>query len=298
VGAVEARLQSLERYWSKFDTHNDELLNYLDQIADSEYIKLDIPALAEEAYLGNKGLLLDLLRSLKTEEAATKAPEPSSQAPRTTLPRIQLPHFSGKYEDWPAFRDLFQSLIGKDTLTTPVEKLHYLKACLKGEAKLLIRSLPTTSENLERAWDALIAYYENKRLLVRSYISQFTSLHKLKSESVIDLRKLYHSVKSTVGSLESIGRPITKGEDLFVHPVVDLLGPGSRREWENSISDSNDPPSYDKLQLFLDRRLHTLESLQPVKVEAASSKSSSSTTQKTRTLRAKAGQQTRSLLLV
>jgi len=190
VGAVEARLQSLERYWSKFDTHNDELLNYLDQIADSEYIKLDIPALAEEAYLGNKGLLLDL-RSLKTEEATTRALEPSSQAPRTTLPRIQLPHFSGKYEDLPAFRDLFQSLIGKDTLTTPVEKLHYLKAYLKGEAELLIRSLPTTSENYERAWDALIADYENKRLLVRSYISQFTSLQELKSESVVDLRKLY-----------------------------------------------------------------------------------------------------------
>lgn len=218
VGAVEARLQSLERYWAKFDAHNDELLNYLDQVADSEYIKLDIPALAEEAYLGNKGLLLDLLRSLKTEEkeAATKALEPSSQAPRTTLPRIQLPHFSGKYEDWPAFRDLFQSLIGKDTFTSSVEKLHYLKACLKGEAELLIRSLPTTSENFERAWDVLTAYYENKRLLVRSYISQFTALQKLKSESVIELRKLCHSVKSTVGSLESIGRSITKGEDLFV----------------------------------------------------------------------------------
>ncbi|XP_025270835.1 uncharacterized protein LOC112639871 [Camponotus floridanus] len=286
VGAVEARLQSLERYWTKFDAHNDELLNYLDQVADSEYIRLDIPALAEEAYLANKGLLLDLLRNLKTEEkeAGTRGSEPSSQAPRTTLPRIQLPHFSGKYEDWPAFRDLFQSLIGRDTLTSSVEKLHYLKTCLKGEAELLIRSLPTTTENFERAWDVLVAYYENKRLLVRSYISQFTSLQKLKSESVVELRKLCHSVKSTVGSLESIGRPITKGEDLFVHLVVDLLDPRSRREWENFISDSNDPPSYDKLQLFLDRRLHTLESLQPVKVEAISSKPHPSPTQKTRTL--------------
>lgn len=80
-----------------------------------------------------------------------------------------------------------------------------------------------TSENFERAWKALVAYYENKRLLVRSYISQFTALQKLKNESVIELRKLCHSVKSTVGSLKSIGRPITKGEDLFVHLVVDLL---------------------------------------------------------------------------
>ncbi|XP_025267780.1 uncharacterized protein LOC112639101 [Camponotus floridanus] len=174
MGAVEARLQSLEK---------------------------------GNAYLGNKGLLLDLLRSLKTEEkeASTKVLEPSSQAPRTTLPRIQLPHFSG-------------------------------------------------NENFERAWDVLVTYYENKRLLVRSYISQFTSLQKLKNESVVELRKLCHSVKSTVGSLESIGRPITEGEDLF---------------------------------LFLDRRLHTLESLQPVKAEAIISKPNPSLTQKTRTLHAR-----------
>ncbi|XP_025264482.1 uncharacterized protein LOC105257606 [Camponotus floridanus] len=174
MGAVEARLQSLEK---------------------------------GNAYLGNKGLLLDLLRSLKTEEkeASTKVLEPSSQAPRTTLPRIQLPHFSG-------------------------------------------------NENFERAWDVLVTYYENKRLLVRSYISQFTSLQKLKNESVVELRKLCHSVKSTVGSLESIGRPITEGEDLF---------------------------------LFLDRRLHTLESLQPVKAEAIASKPNPSLTQKTRTLHAR-----------
>jgi len=77
---------------------------------------------------------------------------------RTTLPRIQLPTFSDKYEDWPAFRDLFKSIIGKDTSTSPVEKLHYLKTCLKGEAELLIRSLTTTDENFERAWKILSDY--------------------------------------------------------------------------------------------------------------------------------------------
>lgn len=58
---------------------------------------------------------------------------------------------------------------------------------------------------------------------MRSYISQFTSLQKLKGESIVELRKLYHGVKNTVGSLESIGRPITKDEDLFVHLVIEFL---------------------------------------------------------------------------
>lgn len=72
----------------------------------------------------------------------------------------------GRYEDWLAFRDLFQSIIGKDATTTQVEKLHYLKTSLKGETKLLVRNLTTTGENYERAWRILSSHYENKRLLV------------------------------------------------------------------------------------------------------------------------------------
>lgn len=77
---------------------------------------------------------------------------------------------------------------------------------------------------------------------------------------------------STVSSLESIGRPITRGEDLFVHLIVDLLDARSRREWENSISDTTESPSCASLQQFLDRRLHTLESLQSSQPENNPSK--------------------------
>ena len=247
----------------------------------------------EDAFLTQRGLLLDALRTLKNQEliaAAVAMPPPPPPAtpasdtlpPRSTLPRIQLPHFSGRYQDWPPFRDLFSSIIGKDSSTSKVEKLHYLKSCLKGEAELLIRDLPTTDENFQRAWKVLTDFYENKRLLTRSYLSQFTSLQKLKNESAVELRKLYHSVRSTVGSLESIGRPIKSGEDLFVHLVVDLLDARSRREWETDLGEKTDPPSYDELLRFLDRRLHTLESLQPMKQEVSHSKTDS--THQTRAL--------------
>src|SRR5436190_18102545 len=162
----------------------------------------------EDAFLTQRGLLLDALRTLKNQEliaAAVAMPPPPPPAtpasdtlpPRSTLPRIQLPHFSGRYQDWPPFRDLFSSIIGKDSSTSKVEKLHYLKSCLKGEAELLIRDLPTTDENFQRAWKVLTNFYENKRLLTRSYLSQFISLQKLKNESAVELRKLYHSVRST-----------------------------------------------------------------------------------------------------
>ncbi|KAM0727865.1 hypothetical protein ACS0PU_005334 [Formica fusca] len=286
IGLAEARLQALEANWAKFEFQHDKLLEHWEALSESTYVKTDMPTLAEEAYLTQKGMFLDTLRRLRAAEMTetTAFQSAPSHPARTTLPRIQLPQFSGLYEDWPSFRDLFHSLIGKDTSAAPVEKLHYLKACLKGEAELLIRSLPTTDENFERAWKSLTDYYENKRLLVRSYLARFTAIQRLRGESSADLRNLYHGVLSTVGSLESIGRPIARGEDLFVHLVVDLLDSRSRREWESAIGDTTEPPMYASLIQFLDRRLHTLESLPPSRTESSYAKPETSSGRPTRVL--------------
>lgn len=78
-----------------------------------------------------------------------------------------MPNFTGRYEDWPTFRDLFQSIIGRDGSLSDVKKLHYLKVSLKSDAEALIKNIPTTAENYQRAWTTLSEQFENKRLLVR-----------------------------------------------------------------------------------------------------------------------------------
>lgn len=104
LGAVEARLYMLKKYWSKFDGLNDELADHHARLANDDYLKQNIPALAEESYLVNKGLLLDLKCEFQAKKStASVCPSTTtSSASRTTLPRIQLPIFD-KYEDWPAF---------------------------------------------------------------------------------------------------------------------------------------------------------------------------------------------------
>lgn len=100
----------------------------------------------------------------------------------------------------------------------------------------------------------------NKRLLIRAYLANFISLTKMRSESAGELRKIFHGTKVMVSSLVSIGRPIDRSEELFVYLAVELLDPRSRCEWETSISDTIDPPSYATLEQFLVQRLHILES--------------------------------------
>lgn len=154
-------------------------------------MKKNFVVFEEEAYHQNKGVLLDyftLHAPPPPVVGSSRAPE--SKQPRTTLPRIQLLQFSGKYDEWLSFSGLFLSIIGRDPAMAAVEKLHYLKSCLKGETELLIRNLNTTKENYRRAWKLLKSRYENTRLLVRFYLLKFASLQKLKGESSSDLRSL------------------------------------------------------------------------------------------------------------
>ncbi|XP_029670132.1 uncharacterized protein LOC115239651 [Formica exsecta] len=143
----------IARSYENLKKHDKLLATYREALAGHDYLKKDMLSLTEESYIAQKSMFLDIFRSLKNKvnaEAPAVGANPL-QTSRTTLPRIQLPQFSGQYEEWPFFRDLFNSLIVKDASTAQVEKLHYLKTCLKGEAELLIRSLPTTAENFDRA---------------------------------------------------------------------------------------------------------------------------------------------------
>lgn len=111
------------------------------------------------------------------------------------LPKISLPKFSGEYHEWPSFRDLFHSLIASNKDVSSVEKLHYLKAQVTGEASRYLVNIPVTAENFSRAWEALTSRYENRRLLVFTYLDRIFELKPLTQKSSTELKTLLSIVK-------------------------------------------------------------------------------------------------------
>jgi len=183
---------------------------------------------------------------------------------KTSLPRIKLQQFSGSYEKWPSFRDLFLSVIGDNSTVSDIERFHYLRSCLKGAAEKLIRPLTVTGENYNRAWSILCKHYENKKELIRSNFASFTAVPKMKVESAEELSRIHNAVTTAVNAQESIGRPInTHGMDLFNHLVVELFDSRTRMEWESSTCDSTDPPDHDTLVSFIAKRILTLNAAKP-----------------------------------
>ncbi|XP_067124824.1 uncharacterized protein [Centruroides vittatus] len=63
------------------------------------------------------------------------------------LPKLTLPSFSGNFEEWLPFSDLFQAAITNNGKLSGAQKLQYLKCSLRGEALKIIQSLSICDRN-------------------------------------------------------------------------------------------------------------------------------------------------------
>lgn len=159
LGAIQSRLSSLDSYWAKFEEQHKVFRTvHKDAIKSTDDIKKDVDIVEEPTSKRAICLTTQLVSHIKASRLNPLRQEPTHQP---LEPRCR--GFSGKYEDWPAFRDLFQSIIGKDGSLSEVEKLHYLKVSVKADAESLIKNLPTTTENFNRVWIILCEHFEKIR---------------------------------------------------------------------------------------------------------------------------------------
>ncbi|XP_029163748.1 uncharacterized protein LOC114935187 [Nylanderia fulva] len=154
---VQAAIRVLDDKWAKFTEQHEELrAHFWKKIKREKYTTEDLLSKVETAYYGQRSELAGLEEQFTEPAGLALGERVRETAPsRRTLPRINLPQFSGKFEDWPAYRDLFSSMVLGDASLTKIEQLHYLKTSVKGDAEQLIRNLPSTEENLEDAWELL-----------------------------------------------------------------------------------------------------------------------------------------------
>lgn len=79
---------------------------------------------------------------------------------------IDPPTFSGHWEDWVSFRDLFASIIIENTTLNDIHGLQYLRGSCKGKAAEVIQDIAVTVGNFQVAWFALTGRYNKERRIV------------------------------------------------------------------------------------------------------------------------------------
>lgn len=272
-GYIEARIKHLEEYWSTYKSAYLELVKCVPKAN-----RQDIPYFVNEEYFVQEDMftclqadLNDLLSSYNTSPVPMQADynQSGSMDMQVKLPRIQLPTFSGIYDEWPAYQDLYMSLVHNNPTLSKVQKLHYLKSSLTGEALSLVKHVQVTEVNYDGALSMLKARFGNKRIIVNSILKRMFAQKKLPTQTAHNIKSILDTTTECLNALTNLNLSTSSWDtlthSLIVFLVVQKLDPETHREWEEVAYDDNDDelPKWEALQKFLQSKFRTLELITP-----------------------------------
>lgn len=148
-----------------------------------------------------------------TAVAASGMSNPSRQLP--SLPKIELPEFSGEFREWETFYGVFKSLIHDNATLNDTDKIHYLIGRLRGAALRVCSGITPTGDNYNIIWNALIEMYQDKRWLANSYLEQIMNFRPLVSESSKNLNFFLERFDAAVSAIKNLNLPDLDDTILF-----------------------------------------------------------------------------------
>lgn len=280
---VNVRLDRLDLLWQQISETVWEIQAHDDYEEQEGFEKEQL--WYENCFYDAKSFLTEKAQEFRDESASNHSSRSAggshSSMERVRLPQIKLQTFDGNIDDWLSFRDLYTSLIHQKPDLPEVEKFHYLKGCLAGEAKALVDPLKITGDNYKIAWELLLKRFNNSKLLKRKQVQALVKLPTLTRESVTDLHQLVDGFDRAIQTLDQVIEPAEYKDLLLVELLSSRLDPVTRRGWEEHTS-AKEQDTLKDLQDFLQRRIQILESLpakpasrneqQPLKRNTSSSK--------------------------
>ncbi|XP_058465493.1 uncharacterized protein LOC131439026 [Malaya genurostris] len=262
---LASRLEKLEPLWEKIDEAmtETELADSEEGAAGERYVKDRVEF--QNKFFTLKGFLVSKLRDNPEHNGAFPASQLLESTitpthPHVKLPLISLPKFSGNVEEWLAFRDLFVSLIHFSSDLPDIEKFHYLRSQLEGEALAVISSLPLTQANYNVAWELLVKRYANSKCLKKKQIQNLFECSAIRKESAAELQKLVEAFEKSTKVLDQVVQQGDYKDLLLIHLMCSRLDDKTRRSREEHSSVLEEEGIKDLME-FLLRRIRVLESL-------------------------------------
>lgn len=190
------------------------------------------------------------------------------------LPELRLMPFTGKFEEWPAFKDMFLSVM-KKYQGDDAEKLSHLKSYLKEEAYEVIQHLSIQNGNYEVALDLLTKTFENANAIVDSHLRNLFGIPTITENSANSIR---HAITTTNGCLAGIKKLdiLTDTWDpIMVYMLREKLSPELRAKWEEKRRGSFEVSDLKTFINFLEIRKKIADSLPQTKVHTSTPESRS-----------------------
>ena len=247
LGEVQSLLDSVEELHKAFLTEHAHMEEFWPlKCLDHEYFVSNL--MSREA-----NLVAQLRRSLRRLMARyTQPSQPSSSdsasevmASRAAkLPELAIPKFGGKFVEWPAFSEMFTSLIVKDSRLGDIDRLCYLRASLTDEPSRRVNGFPLRGSSFPAAWEYLEKRFSNKRLLIKEQLDKLLSISPISSRSAPALHDLAATITEVNETLIALGADKQMHNCLMVHVLTNSLDKVTREAWETSLANSTECPNY------------------------------------------------------
>lgn len=276
-GYLDAKNKIISELWLKLDNTNDEIVE-----------NANANDLLTEYFTTNefdKSFTIYDKVMIKIQTKLEKFVKPPTQLGPVTLPDnlvlntekskikikpIEVPEFSGDYKDWISFKNMFESLIHNSTELNDLQRMHYLKSCLTGEAERLISQYDVTEESYKPAYDLLTGRFHNEVILVDTHIINILSQPNLITETSDGIKELMDITTENLRALKSLNIDTDTWDPILLLLLVQKLDFDSRHLWEQTLKPKTRPTIKEFLD-FLSHRFYALGCQQKFKFSIESS---------------------------
>ncbi|GFY16193.1 uncharacterized protein TNCV_2348381 [Trichonephila clavipes] len=130
------------------------------------------------------------------------------------LPKLNIPVFSGKFEDWINFKDLFVTAVHSHTSLGNIQKFQYLKGLVSDEPASLIKHIPLSNESYEEAWGTLIDIYDKEKQIVYALFKTFLDQKGNSQVNMTILRNIVDTSDEVLRGFKALGTEATNRDPL------------------------------------------------------------------------------------
>uniref|UniRef100_A0A182MIR3 Uncharacterized protein n=1 Tax=Anopheles culicifacies TaxID=139723 RepID=A0A182MIR3_9DIPT len=227
---VQARLQRVKNCWEEFQELSRAIRSIEGSVSESEDL-LDETDERCTQLIGEFEEKLNCTSKALRSATAVQVKEERS----VRLPRLALPEFSGKFDEWLPFHSLYVSAVHENNALSDAERIMYLKRALKGEALRVIDSFPTCGSAYDAAWKALIKRYANEYLLKKRYINELLSMPRMKVRGTKEIHAVVDSFERNTKLLDQLGENTSGWGMLLTQLLVAKLDDDTQRNWERFL---------------------------------------------------------------
>ena len=164
--------------------------------------------------------VLDRISSL-----TISTPQPIPHNPLLPMPKlstVKIPTFEGVYQEWPAFWDLYSSLVHNRTDISDVIKFSILRGNLTGNALKVVEGLSVTNQNYNVAVRMLTETYANSSRLSRSLLKELGNLSPPKHnyEELLNFRLSYQKL---LLQIQNSGINVNQSDPVIASNLIEKL---------------------------------------------------------------------------